>query len=178
MRPNQQNYCYQDNRQPTFTIQFLLAATFSIAVLMALFQSDSGARTSYGVFSPYAPSLLLAIYLWKYAILRMRVARNVKQLAFGLLVAVSLPFIYWKCFIVPRDVVSSSGHMFGSPIWILMVPLISFVFLDCRRIWVSRDSYFSRSLVEIFAIFPLWSCVWLLINLKIDWVENYWYIGC
>ena len=177
MRPYQVDR-YQSAYQPTFSIQFLFAATFSIAVLLALFQTDSGAQTSYGVFSPYAPSLLLAIYLWKYAILKHRVPRYTKQLTFGLLIAISLPFVYWKCFIVPRDVVSSSGHLLGSPIWILLVPILSFVFLDCRRIWISRDSYFSRSLVEIFAIFPLWSCVWLLVNLQLDWVENYWYIGC
>ncbi len=98
------NYSYQlfgsrdsQPRQLQFSTKTLLMAVSSVAVLTVLYQHEAGPRNHFGVFSPHFSALMATIYFWKYRIAKSGVCRSDRGIAFILLLAAAMPFVYWQC---------------------------------------------------------------------------------
>ena len=84
-------------RRLQFSIRTVMLATINLAVLMVLFREEAGSRNHFGVFSPHFSALMASIYFWKYMIIQSGASRFDRREAFGVLLFVAVPFVYWQC---------------------------------------------------------------------------------
>ena len=164
--------------QPSqFSTQTILLATLFFAALITFFQDSAGSRNYFGVFSPYVSTLLATIYFWKWLILRSGWCRSDRRRAYWILLACLLPFVYWRCLLIPTYH-SLFTHLILSPIWVYAIPTISFFWLDQCGKTPNSETYFGRSLIEIFAVLPIWSVLFTLFCLAIGAADTFYSRGC
>ena len=149
----------------------------TIAVLITLHSRQAGPKNYFGVFSPYFSSLLAAIYLWKFAILRSRWPRASRQVAFVILLALAMPFVYFKCIMLPTYA-SYWTHLVVTPLWVLTIPVVSFFFFDQKKKLVRFDEYWLRSLIELTVLVPIWSVILSIVTVYLGLAEIYYIRGC
>ena len=163
----------------TTVSSFAVGLVFTAAILNEFFSIDPiKLRSSYGIFSPYYSMMLATIYGWKFVIAKQAISRDTKELKFFCLLAVMLPFLYWRCVLFPN--MSTFSRIVANPIWIFAIPFISFFKFDLKRMYINDNEYWKRSCIEMFIISPAWSiCFGILLwatNLVENWRAVFW--GC
>ena len=135
------------------------AAITSVVILTVLFDAECHSKFRSGLFSPYFSMIMSAIYAWQFAILQARFAWHVKQLCFALVVAASLPFIYWRCFPLPTIESGTLVHCIANPVWVLPIPIATFyMFRRTRFRELSEMQIFRFVALVVLALFA-WSVV-------------------
>jgi len=159
---------------------YVVGLVFTAALMNEFFSIDAArTRMGFGVFAAYSTMMLSVIYAWKFVIFRQRCSRDTKEKRLYCLLAVMLPFLYWRCFLLPY---SLATHILVSPIWMFTIPVVSFFRFDLERVkdkYASDNEYFKRSCIEIFVVFPIWSGFLVLVLWALNLVDN-WYpnFGC
>lgn len=154
-----------------------MSALVSLVVITALFDSGCHPKFQYGFFSPYFSLILLIIYLWQFAILRSHLSWRAKQTCFAIVLAVSLPFIYWRCFPVPTIEVGTLTHVLANSVWVLPVPIATFYLLgktSLRDLSENRlAALASRIILAVFAWTVIWSSTLMITGLAANWTNNF-----
>ena len=140
---------------------FALGAIASVVVLKVLFDAECHSRFAYGFFSPYFSSILLVIYVWQFAILQTRLSWQSKQLCFAMVLAVSLPFIHWRCFPLPTIEAGTLTHFVSNPAWVLPVPVATFYKLRRTSFRDLSEKQFAILVCLISFAVLVWSVAWL-----------------
>jgi hypothetical protein len=126
-------------------------------------------HTSVGMWvNPFAACV--AIYFWRFRISqshspRMRIAM------FTILVAVTLPFIYWNGALIADWARIPMSKWLGDPLWVYTVPTISFFALDLRNNPRERRAFVVTSCFELLLAIPAWTIICLLWQGYFNWFQ-------
>ena len=161
-----------ENRQ---TFDFLIGLVFTAAIVNEFFAIDDF-RTRF-VFSQHFSLILASLYSWRYFISRQTSCRDAKKLRFFILLMAMLPFVYWRC--CPLRCSNFLSLCVLGPVWLYAVPMYSFFKFDLRQRRISTNDFFKRALLELFVLFPAWSCIWIVVLWGTGLVENWTpFYGC
>ena len=144
--------------------QFTIADLLWLAVLVALLGSVTA-------FPPLELSaIVLVLYVVKGWITQLPVRPMWQILLYSSLVLALLLYLYYCIWIwwnvidlLPRES-SPLVDWIGMPIWLFLVPSVSFVYDVLRRRARSLQYYCLRSAIEIVVLLPLWTILWFAIQ--------------
>ena len=119
---------------PQVTVRTLLAITTTVAILVgvaSLFHSHSKPYDQHvGMWvNPFAACI--AIYFWRFRISQLP-SRRMRVAMFSILVALTLPFIYWTGALLADWSRISVSKWLGDPVWVYTVPFFRFLHSTCE----------------------------------------------
>ena len=124
--------------------------------------------------------MLAMIYAWKIVITASCLPKLHKRSCFLLLIALALPFVYWKCAVTPTIEAYSLAHIFGSPIWILAIPIVSFFLFEFSSGPQPIEKHLTRWFIETVVLIPIWTGIvaftLIATGLASDWTNMF--FGC
>ena len=158
---------------PQVTVRTLLAITATVAILVgvaSLFHSHSKPYDQHvGMWvNPFAACI--AIYFWRFRISQLP-SRRMRVAMFSILVALTLPFIYWTGALLADWSRISVSKWLGDPVWVYTVPILSFLALDLRNHRRNRRSFLVVSAFELFVAIPAWTVICLLWQAHFNWFQ-------
>ncbi len=147
---------------------FSLADLLWLVVIAGLFCVTMPLRNSlfngFGVIIK-AYSLLMAIYLIRLRLLIRFISTRSQIIRFVSFLVVLMPIVY--CFVnLLKPPFQLGPHKWiGDPIWVFVVPTLSFFVFDVGEVRPSVRNFVIRSLCELFIVFPAWTYFWIFAQL-------------
>lgn len=153
-----------------FSIKKLLILTASIALLSSIGRIDRHDFSEFGILIQVYV-VLINIYAWRFITTRLKLDQRFKWACFLAISLGCLPSLYFCVGSVFNDPFAlPMSKWIGTPIWIFMIPSLSFVVFDLNDKWCTTSAFLGRSIIEMALIFPVWSIVWAFIQLYIlEW---------
>ena len=153
-----------------FSTGTLLLLTASVALLTSIGQIDRHAFGDLGtLIKGYAA--LINIYFWRLITTRTKTDQRMKWAYLLFIQIATLPYLYFcvdSIFNAPFGLPPSKW--IGTPVWIFMIPTLSFMMFDVHDKWCEMTAFATRSAIEIVILFLVWSYVWGFIQLFIlEW---------
>lgn len=156
-----------------FSVRTLLAVATTVAILLgvaSMFHSHSKPYDQHvGMWvNPFAACV--AIYFWRFRISQLP-SRRMRVAMFAILVALTLPFIYWTGALIADWSRIPISKWLGDPIWVYAVPILSFLALDLRNRPRNRSRFLVASSFELFVAIPAWTVICLFWQGYFHWFQ-------
>ncbi|APZ92728.1 hypothetical protein Fuma_02340 [Fuerstiella marisgermanici] len=116
-----------------------------------------------------AAAVIVAVYLWRFAIGKSGASRRGKSVLFVALLLALTPYIYGFAGLIADWARLPISKWVGDFVWVYAVPVASFAFFDLREQPASLKTYVLRSGVEMFVAVPLWTVVWIIAQSAFGW---------